>query len=408
MSGTASPATAKEPRILAMLAALLAIFTAIFSSNLPTPLYAVWQQQMGFSATALTAVFAVYVFGVVSMLLTLGTLSDKIGRRQLLVPGILFITAGVVVFYLAKDIYWLGTARILTGIGTGIVTGAASAAVIELDPDNNWTRAATLSALFFTMGAFAGPTLSSLALAFGGGADSWPFLVTLVLCVLTIILLLTAPWPKGIGRRQKGFQFRDWRPTPVKVPRALLGAFMFSAAGICLAWSTGSLYASLGPSLARDLVGVSDRAMAGLFAAAWQLTAGISQFACQKQPLDRLILVGPPLLTAGLLCLALAVVTSSPVIFTLATLATAMGAGATGVVALASISQVAPPEERGGIISAFYLMAYLTMATVVLGVGFVSDLIGFGNTVIGFTILISIAAASLLLVAIKTRRTSVY
>ncbi|MEB3733354.1 hypothetical protein ULF88_02625 [Halopseudomonas pachastrellae] len=36
------------------------IFTTIFASNVPTPLYAVWQVKMG-SSTALTAVFSIYV-----------------------------------------------------------------------------------------------------------------------------------------------------------------------------------------------------------------------------------------------------------------------------------------------------------------------------------------------------------
>jgi MFS family permease len=391
-------------RGLAMVAALLAIFTTIFASNLPTPLYSYWQDKWGFSSTALTSVFSIYVLGVVATLLTLGSLSDKLGRRQMMVPGLIFIISGATSFLLAEGIYGLGLARLLMGIGTGLVTGAASAALVELEPNENWTRAATLSALFFTLGAFAGPTVSSLALFFGTGATFWPFLVVIALSLGSIVMLLTAPWPEHLGQRQQNFHLRAWRPTTIKVPRELLGAFIFAAAAICLAWSTGSLYASLGPSLAMNLTGISDRAVAGLFAAAWQLMAGLSQFACQRQPLNRLLIVGPITLITGLIIMASSVLLSSSVLFALATLATATGAGATGVVAIASISQVAPPAERGGIISAFYLMAYLTMASVVLGVGLISDMIGFGPTVLGFTTLISIAALALMITAVRSGR----
>lgn len=408
MAGSSTSTTHENRRGLAMVAALLAIFTTIFASNLPTPLYSLWQARWGFSSTALTAVFSIYVLGVVATLLTLGSLSDKLGRRQMMVPGLLFIAAGAVAFMFAAGIYGLGIARVLTGIGTGIVTGAASAALVELEPDENWTRAATLSALFFTLGAFAGPTVSSLALFFGSGADSWPFMLVVALALGTIALLITAPWPTHIGQRQRNFRLRAWRPTTIKVPRELLGAFVFAAATICLAWSTGSLYASLGPSLAMNLTGISDRAVAGLFAAAWQLMAGISQFACQRQPLNRLLIAGPSILIVGLMIMAASVLLSSPGLFGLATLATATGAGATGVVAIASISQVAPPAERGGIISAFYLMAYLTMASVVLGVGFTSDLIGFGTTVLGFTTLISLAALTLMISAVRSGRATLW
>ncbi|SDS74330.1 Predicted arabinose efflux permease, MFS family [Halopseudomonas xinjiangensis] len=404
MPGDTAQHTATPSRAMAMSAALMAIFTTIFASNLPTPLYSVWQARWGFSSAALTGVFSIYVLGVVSTLLTLGALSDKLGRRQMMVPGLLFILAGGVAFLLADGIVGLGVARVLTGVGTGIVTGAASAALVELEPNGNWTRAATLSALFFTLGAFAGPTVSSLALRFGPGADIWPFFVVILLSAGSIMLMLTAPWPAGVGQRMEGFSLRAWRPTTVKVPRELLGAFIFCAAAICLAWSTGSLYASLGPSLARYLVGIDDRAIAGLFAAAWQLAAGMTQFACQRQPVNRLLIAGPSMLIFGLMAMAGAVLTSSPWLFALATLGTAVGAGCTGVVAVASISNVAPPGERGSIISAFYLMAYLTMATVVLSVGFVSDQLGFGTTVLGFTVLISIAAASLMAVAIHSKR----
>src|SRR5690606_23830293 len=113
---------------------VLTIFTTIFASNLPTPLYAVWQAEWGFSATALTAVFAVYVLGVLIMLPTAGPLSDLVGRRQMMIPGMLFTVAAGLVFAGATDLYWLALGRFFTGLGTGMVTGAATAALVELDP----------------------------------------------------------------------------------------------------------------------------------------------------------------------------------------------------------------------------------------------------------------------------------
>ena len=53
MSGPSSHSSSASSRRVAMCGALLAIFTTIFASNVPTPLYAVWQVKMGFSSTAL-------------------------------------------------------------------------------------------------------------------------------------------------------------------------------------------------------------------------------------------------------------------------------------------------------------------------------------------------------------------
>lgn len=379
-------------------ACLLALFTTILASHVPTPLYAAWQEAWGFSSTALTAVFSVYVLGVVLTLLTMGSLSDQVGRRQMLVPGLVFIVCGSIVFLLAGDIYQLGLARLLTGIGTGLVTGAATAAVVELDPDDNWARSATRAALAFTLGCSAGPALSSMALRWTDHAFIWPFLAVIVLGVVSIVLLLMTPWPAGVGQRQPDFRLRNWRPTRIRVPRPLLGTFLFAAAVISLAWSTGSLYSSLGPSIARDLAGVTDLAMAGLFASGWQLVAGLSQFAGQRQPFNRLIMLGPALLISGLAALAGAVLLGSVWLFTLATIASAMGAGTVGVIATVTIARSAPPAERAGMNSAFYLAAYMTMATVVLGIGFASDRLGMVNSILGFSLLISIAAVALVFV----------
>ena len=84
-------------------AAITAIFVVFMAaSSAPSPLYVVYQQQWGFSATTLTVIFAVYVFGLIGSLLVLGALSDYVGRRPVLaqplrwrlVALVLFITAG--------------------------------------------------------------------------------------------------------------------------------------------------------------------------------------------------------------------------------------------------------------------------------------------------------------------------
>lgn len=394
-------------RRLASLAAVLAIFTAIFASNVPTPLYAVWQLQWGFTSTALTAVFAVYVVGVIAMLPTIGALSDVAGRREVLVPGLLCIAAAGIVFAVATDIYWLGAGRLLTGVGTGIVTGTATAALVELDPDNNWVRAAAISALTFTAGATAGPLFSSALLHL----DLWPlvtpFIVVGCLAMTTAAMLVSVRWPKQIGRKRPGFRLRHWRPTRLSVPRPILGSFLFAGAAMCLAWSAGSLYASLGPSLATELVAIDNRALAGLYAAAFQLVAGIGQFAARRQEPRQTLLFGPILLAAGMTICVTGILLVSPLVFALGTVTTAFGAGVTAIGAVATVSREAPAERRGEIVSSFYVLAYLTMASVVLGVGSASDWVGLRETMVGLGGLTLLAAGMVILVGVRSGRAGV-
>lgn len=385
----------------AFAAAVLTIFTTILASNLPTPLYAVWQAELGFSSTALTAVFAVYVLGVIIMLPSAGPLSDLVGRRQVMVPGMVFTVLATIAFAAASDLYWLALGRFLTGVGTGIVTGAATAALVELDPQGNRSRAGTVSALALTAGATAGPVLSSLSLRFFPWPTVTPFVLVGALAVAVIVILVTVSWPAHVGHGRQGFRLRHWRPQRPTVPREILAGFAVAGSAVALTWSTGSLYASLGPSLAADLVGVGDRALAGLYAAAFQLVGGLGQFAFRQQPTRRLMTIGPGVLVSGMILSVCGIVLTSPLLFTVGTVTTAIGSGATSVGSVSIVSLLAPESRRGEVISAFYIVAYLTMASVVLGVGAASDWIGLKWTMIALVSVMTVIAVLLIRASLR-------
>ena len=57
-------------------------------ANLATPLYAVYAREFGFSSLVLTSIFATYAFVLVPALIAFGRLSDRFGRRPVLVAGL--------------------------------------------------------------------------------------------------------------------------------------------------------------------------------------------------------------------------------------------------------------------------------------------------------------------------------
>jgi hypothetical protein len=66
---------------------LLAIANVLLmaSTSAPSPIYPLYLHRWGFSVTILTVIFAVYVAGLVAALLTVGSLSDHLGRRPVLI-----------------------------------------------------------------------------------------------------------------------------------------------------------------------------------------------------------------------------------------------------------------------------------------------------------------------------------
>src|ERR1700680_3772044 len=129
----ASPALPR-PVAFWLVAAAIAIVTA--ASSAPSPLYPVYQAQYRFSEITLTAVFAVYVFSLLVSLLTVGRLSDYVGRR-LVLAGALALEAGAMTLFVGSGglggVLW---ARIVQGFATGAAFGVAGAYLFDLQPSD--------------------------------------------------------------------------------------------------------------------------------------------------------------------------------------------------------------------------------------------------------------------------------
>src|SRR5256885_10668984 len=97
-------------------------------TNLATPLYAVYAARFGFSSLGLTAIFTAYAFVLIPALLFFGRLSDRFGRRPIMLAGLACACAGLVVFAFAQGTAWLFGARVLQGLAVGMISGPATAA----------------------------------------------------------------------------------------------------------------------------------------------------------------------------------------------------------------------------------------------------------------------------------------
>src|SRR6202000_2056897 len=82
---------ARRPRVgqrLAVVTVAYAFVVTMVATTLPSPLYELYRHQFGFSELMVTVIFAIYGFGVVAALVLFGRLSDEIGRRAVLLGGL--------------------------------------------------------------------------------------------------------------------------------------------------------------------------------------------------------------------------------------------------------------------------------------------------------------------------------
>ena len=127
---------------IAVIAALVG--TMFMASTLVTPLYVIYAQKFHFSRLILTLVYAVYVVGNTTALLSFGSWSDRIGRRRVSLAAIAAAVVSTLLFLLARSTPWLFWARALSGFAIGLTAGTATAWITELDAQGDRARASLI------------------------------------------------------------------------------------------------------------------------------------------------------------------------------------------------------------------------------------------------------------------------
>src|SRR5882757_9436317 len=122
------------------------------SSSATTPLYHLYQQSMHLTPFWITVVFAIYVASLLAALLTVGSLSDYVGRRPVILAALLLNAAAMLLFAEARDVGQLILARTIQGLCVGIGTTAFGAAIL----DTNRSRGPLLNSVTPFLGLTAG------------------------------------------------------------------------------------------------------------------------------------------------------------------------------------------------------------------------------------------------------------
>jgi MFS family permease len=138
------------------------VVSLLAASAAPTPLYAIYQRMWGFTPITVTIVFGVYAVAVLAALLTLGRLSDSIGRRPVLFGTLGVQILSMAVYATAGGVGELMSARIIQGLATGAALGAIGAGMLDVDRE----RGALANALSPGLGTGSGALISALFVQF--------------------------------------------------------------------------------------------------------------------------------------------------------------------------------------------------------------------------------------------------
>ena len=346
-----------------MLAATLAFL--FFASGAPSPLYVVYQSAWHFSPLTLTSVFAVYVLALMAALVLAGSLSDRVGRRPVLLVALPVQLLGMVLFALAHDVSLLFAARIVQGLATGVATGAISASLIDLQPSHRPSLGALLSSAAPMLGLAAGALGSGLLVQYA--PDPMRLVYWLLVGVFALATLAVAVMPEPVEDR--GARWATALRPQIGIPREVRSTFLAVTPILIATWALGGLYLSLGPSLAATLLHSSSHVTGGLVIVALTATGAIASVAVRSRRPEHAMIGGAVLLAVGVGLTLLGLNQGSTALFFVGSAIAGLGFGPGFGGAFKTIIMLAPAAGRAGLIAAIYVLAYLGFSLPAIAAG---------------------------------------
>src|SRR5580692_2614923 len=234
------------------------LFLLLFASAAASPLYAVYQARWRFSATTLTAVFAVYVLVLLLTLLVFGSLSDYLGRRRVIAVALAAGAGACGLFLAAHGVGLLFAARALSGAAVGIAASAAGAALVDLQPEGSG-RGPVVTGAANLLGLGAGALGTSALVQYGPAPTHLVWWLLLGAFAVAAVAVLAIP---ETAARRPGV-LAALRPR-VTVPRQARGMFGVALPCLIAAPALAGFYLSLGPSLTAQVLGSRDLVWGGL------------------------------------------------------------------------------------------------------------------------------------------------
>lgn len=373
----AQRARARAPQLsgLAAFGAVAAVIAvAFYASATPSPLYGVYQAQWHFSTTVLSLVYATYAIGVLVSLLVVGSLSDQAGRRPVLAWSLLGLLVSALIFSTASSVEWLFAARAVQGLATGGALGAAGAALIDLHPTASTRTAALVNGVVALGGLGIGALLSSTLVQYLPAPRVVPFLV--VAGMIAVLLALVAAMPEPVSRQGR-LVIRPQRPG---LPRETRGPFALAALGVVGSWSIAGVYLALGPALAGHLLQTHNELAGGVATVALLGSGALAQLAGRNLSNRTLTVAGSAIVAGGMALIATAVAVSSAAFFLAASALAGVGFGLAFMGALRHLTGAIPAARRAEVMSAFYVVGYLSLALPAVAAGIVAGAVGVSET----------------------------
>ncbi len=339
------------------------IVSLLAASAAPTPLYAIYQARWGFTPITTTVVFGAYAVAVLAALLTLGRLSDHVGRRPVLLAALAVQAASLLVYATAGGVPELLVARVVQGISTGAALGAIGAGMLDIDRE----RGTFANAVAPGMGTGTGALLSALAVRYLPAPTHLIYLA--LLGILALQALGVAVMRETVSRGPGALAALV---PDIGLPRSVRAQVLAAIPVLLAVWALAGLYGALGPALVGALTGSPSEVLGGLSLSALTATAVLSVLLLRGVAARTVMRTGIVALIAGVALTLLALTAGSPALFFAGTAVSGVGFGSGFQGAIRTVVPHAAAHERAGVLSLLFVVSYLGMGVPAVAAGFLA------------------------------------
>ena len=341
-----------------------ALLAVAWGGNEFTPLLVMYRTVEGYEQVAVDMLLAAYVLGIVPALLIGGPLSDRHGRRALMIPAPILAMVGSILLAMgAGSLVLLFVGRVFSGLALGLGMAVGTSWIKELsdrpyEEHPERVSGARRASLSLTAGFALGAVIAATLAQFAPLQTVLPYVINLLICLPAVLLVAGAPETRHASAPH-GSLLSD-----LKIPATRQHRFWFVVAPSA-PWVFGcaaSSYAIL-PALMADVVGPDyGIAFSGLMCL---VGLGCGFFI---QPLGRhldrdgsirSLAVGMVAVILGMLTAVASAATLNILVVLAASAVLGCGYGLVLVSGLQEVQRIARPDDLAGLTAVFYSLTYV-------------------------------------------------
>ena len=353
----------------------------------------------GASAAVAGAAASVFILGAVVSRLGSGALLDKIGRKRMLVGGLVVDAVCSVFYFFVADLAALFVLRIAHGLAFGAASTAISTVATSIVPADRKGEGIGYYMLSVTMGAAIGPSLGIRMAQAGSYTLVFACSMVFICVALVLAIVLRVPAPTGTG----GYVTLSGKPAqrPVRhgIARIIEPAAVPISAVACLVFFA---YSSLLAYLSRFGQETGLEAATGWFFVIYALTMFVTRPFTGKL-FDRRgahVVMVPAFVSLGVGMAVLGTANSGLGVFAAAALC-GFGVGTAQACGLTIAVQKTPIENIGLANSTYYALLDTGVGLGPMVLGLLIPYLGINGVYLAMT---GVAAAALVLFLIISRK----